>query len=148
MKKVKIALLNSYRARNEEFEKKYRQQAEEMGVEIEIFSEEYNKDGQEVELAEKLVIFKPRFVITNFPEENRFHVIHLTKEFQKKKQTKKISVIVCSFIINDTDFGRKNRDECLNLPGVVGAYYYSPSGRQPLPSLVELLKLKQKERKR
>jgi len=145
MKRVKIALLNSYQARNGEFEKTYRQQAEEMGMKIEFFSEEYNKDGQEVDLAKKMAIFKPRLIITNFSEGDYFRIIHLIKKIQKGKQTRGILIIVCSLLINDSPLGRKSKENLLNLPGVAGAYPYRPS-RKPLPSLAELLKLKQKRR--
>jgi PleD family two-component response regulator len=62
---------------------------------------------------------------------------YLIKELHEFEPLREVPIVVASKYINDTAFGRKEKEKCLKTPGVVAAYSKFPN----FPPAQELLRL-------
>lgn len=113
--------------------KRFRKKFE--GVKVEI--QDFRTPFLDEDIHRKLVKFKPQLIIVDlilggFKEDG----YGLIEELQKIDDLKDIPIIVCSKLINDSDLGLAEKEECRKHPGVREAYSKFPD----YPSAEEFLK--------
>jgi PleD family two-component response regulator len=111
------------------FEKKFE------GVKVEI--QTFRTPFVDEDVLRKLIKFKPQLIVVDLILEGfKEDGYGLIKDLQEIEDVKDIPIIVCSKLINPSDLGLAEKEECLKLPGVVAAYPKFPG----YPSAEEFLK--------
>lgn len=89
------------------------------------------------DICRKIAAFNPDLLLTDLVLENdREEGIRLVREIHKNPVLSRIPLVIISKLINDSPLGEKLRLECLQFPGVDGAF-----GKLHLPTLADLKQL-------
>ncbi len=88
-------------------------------------------------LSKKIQEFKPQlFVVDLLLGESKEDGYKLIKDIGKARLFQNIPIVVCSKLINETEKGKREKEECLGAPGVVAAFSKFPD----FPPAEEILK--------
>lgn len=93
-------------------------------------------------LKDDLISFNPDLIVIDLVlEGSREDGYQLIKDIQEDKKLTDVPIVVCSKFINESPRGLKEKEVCLNMPGVVAAFGKIPN----FPSSDELLRFIRKE---